>query len=349
MVKSDPETTTTKRVTFCLSEQESISSGFDTSSDNEVLSAPEFDSPVVRRSPHRMNDRGSYGNKSSPNKLPSKSKRRVPRDTLNGRMRKRKGKPGSRKYHRWQNEKILGRRDELSDTGPDDDEEMELYLFDSSSQNIFYQMFEDPSLHAAWQPFLDITEEEEKILRSFVDSDDDSDSSDESPAYRHEFYSRSHIAFQRLTADGRKSINKYAQTDFLADLDHVIFSFVNQQYSDSMTSDYFTSRVCPTSQKLILKMKDSHHRLMAHSVSTFYNATSVSQFNSSGIKVVMVAPPEKLKRTPNQSLVSYLLQSIDVSYWTSTKAPRKRCAFSAVRRDDLSLANFSNEANVGWV
>lgn len=47
---------------------------------------------------------GAYGNKASPNRIRSPKKTiRITRDTLNGRLRKRIGKPGSRKYHRWEN------------------------------------------------------------------------------------------------------------------------------------------------------------------------------------------------------------------------------------------------------
>jgi hypothetical protein len=50
-----------------------------------------------------QNHPGAFGNKSVPNKSPSPRKSRAVRDTLTGRLRKRKGKPGSRRNRRWEN------------------------------------------------------------------------------------------------------------------------------------------------------------------------------------------------------------------------------------------------------
>lgn len=208
-------------------------------------------------------------------------------------------------------------------------------------------MFENPALHASWQPFLDITEEEEKILRGFGNSTssfNDYAGSDED--CNNNFYSRSQIAYQRLTSDGRKNINKYAKSDFLDALDEIIYNFIFDKYQ-IQENDFFVHAVCLTSNRLSLTMKDSHHRLMAHSVSTFYNATSISELNNDGVKVVMVTRPNKYSYTPQERLVDFLSeQRADVAYWTkpNISRPKKRCGMSAV-----PLSEFSNEANVGWV
>ena len=103
---------------------------------------------------------------------------------------------------------------------------MEKYLFDAQGQNIFYQMFEDPALLHAWEPFLDVTEEEHRLLT--LQMEESSESEDDSPLARHALYSRPHLAFDRLTSEGRKSLVKYAYTDFLLELDNVLFDFIQR-------------------------------------------------------------------------------------------------------------------------
>lgn len=237
----------------------------------------------------------------------------------------------------------MGRReDELSDTGPLEDE-MEVYLFDAKTQNIFYQMFENPELRAAYQPFLNITEEEEYILRGFDRRRKLNNESDSDEETTKTFSSRSQIGYQRLTGEGRKNINKYSKSSFLYDLDNMIYNFIfDRPLSES---EFFSQSVC--NGRLSLLMKDSHHRLMAHSVSTFYNATSFSELNDNGSKVVIITPPKKYTLTPIQHLVEFLKEErADVSYWTKPNIarPKKRCGMSVI-----PLSEFSNEANVGWV
>merc|ERR1712137_426384 len=317
--------------------------------DEENFSTSESDSGFPISPSHRMNAVGSYGNKSSPNRLPDARKKRITRDTLDGRLRKRKGKPGSRKYNRWENEKRLGRREEeLSDTGPLEDE-FERYLFDANCQNIFYQMFEDPDLLEAWQPFLDIEDDGNERLLHFAMSSDDEHEDD--PLYRHDRFSRAHIAFARLTSEGRRSIVKYAYTEFLEQLDLVLYEFIqgDQRFNSGDFSEHFDFQYCYTTNSLRLSMKDSFHRLMVHSISTFYDAMSVSETTVCGEKIVVVTPPARLRNTPRERLVDYLrvefTNAEEINRQNSEKIsrPPRRC-----RARFLTIDSFSNEQDVGW-
>lgn len=272
---------------------------------------------------------------------------------MSGRLRKRIGKPGSRKYHRWENDRALGRREgELSDTGPLSEDEMNSYLFEGKHQNIFYQMFENPELLKSWQPFLDITEEEERLLRNL----DEETQSDDDNTRRHGFYSRSHVAFEGLTSEGRKSLVKYSETTFLEDLDGSVIAFINGKFTsaDVNTNDLFSARVDWQKEQLVLEMKDSFHRLMAHSVCSFYNATSFSELNEQGKKIIKVSPPLTMKYTPSQSLTDYLKSlSTDVKYWTTsttseTKKKTKKKSKSSSRKRSAHRPTFTNEQS-GWL
>lgn len=218
-------------------------------------------------------------------------------------------------------------------------------------------MFENPSLLKAWKPFLDITEEEEYLLQQIEPISDDSDDDNNSSTYRHAFYSRSQVSYARLTPDGRKSLQKYSGTEFLKDLDNVIFNFVQGTITMPNTSDFFTCSIDWHARLLCLTMKDSFHRLMAHSICTYYNATSLSELNYQNQKVIKVTPPNSFKFTPSEKLYDFLKSSnADNIYWSSIKTEKTKTKKSSTKKSrkrtqaprNNTPTQFSNEKNVGW-
>jgi len=212
-------------------------------------------------------------------------------------------------------------------------------------------MFEDPELLEAWQPFLDVTEEDERMMLNFAMSSDAESEPDDDPLYRHSRYARAHYAFDRLTSEGRRSVIKYAYTDFLEELDHVLWEFVqgNDRFVSTDFSEHFDFQYCYTSNTLRLSMKDSFHRMLVHTISTFYNAISLSEITSRGEKIVVVSPPARLRSTPRERLVDYLrveftnAEELNRQSHEKPSRPPRRC-----RAQFLTADSFSNEPDVGW-
>jgi len=297
-------------------------------------------------SPIKVTGSPVKGNKSTPNKR-QYTGRRYPsyRDTLNGRFKKLQGKPGSRKNNRWRNDIELGRReDELSDTGPLEDE-LEEYLFAGMKENIFYRMFEEEEIMRAFRPFIDITEEEEAMLMEFFTESEWDINEDDFEILN--FVTPSSVAYQRICTSGKRIISKYSRTEFLEQLDSRIFQFVqldaeraSQDESFSLTNnlleeivsseaDDVSYLVTYNDSQLRLTMKDSFHRLIVHSICAYYNAASNSVLNGDGGKVVVIDRPSDAKFTPSQRLVDYLnTTKTDELYWQkpnfSDKKTRKK-------------------------
>lgn len=298
---------------------------------------------ACERSPERGYE--SAGNKSTPNKTPTKGGRRVKRDSLASRTRK--GKPGSRRHQRWLNEAKLGRRaNESFDLGPDRDDYIDEF-FDDYAETPLSLMVEFPELRRAWQPFVNVTEEQELAMlrqlkgRSALYSSDEEMAPGKRSKKSYNFVVDSGRQFHAIPKETRQLLRKYHESPLLDDLDTVLSKFMRCSLAPSaaleQSYEFFSSsfeRVMPDYAQafpnavpgyLILGMKDSLHRRLVHGICTYYNMFSETHTCSSE-KVMVIGRP-KAHQYPTQPFLSYLQQTqTDVMYWKEPprSRPRKR-------------------------
>ena len=97
-------------------------------------------------------------------------------------------------------------------------------------------MFEDEKLLELWKPFLDVTEEEEQMLLQFnMEEDSDDDDYFLSP------YTVSYEAYQRVSTQGKRSFEKYFESELLFELDTLVFEFINVLTFPSISPSFIYS------------------------------------------------------------------------------------------------------------
>jgi len=234
-------------------------------------------------------------------KKPSKRRRWSYRDSLSGRSRR---KPGSRRYRRWFNDVLLGRRpDELFDTGAVD-EDFSHFFEEFLQRSPISKVLRDDELYEEWKRFIDITEEQQRILLKDLFSDSDSEDEDD---FFEPINLTSRERYHRIDRDTKKLLQKYTGSTFLFELDEILLSFLKQSLSTSQQSSFFEYKnlFIANETQLDLKMKDSFHRLIAHGVCKYYDLISQSLENEIGDKSVIVSK-KPFTPVPQQSLANYL-------------------------------------------
>mmetsp|Transcript_7109 Transcript_7109/g.20149 ORF Transcript_7109/g.20149 Transcript_7109/m.20149 type:complete len:379 (+) Transcript_7109:70-1206(+) len=241
---------------------------------------------------------GSLGNKNSPNRRPSPGKRSSNRGCMNSRYRK--GKPGSRRHQRWLNGMYL--EDDFSDA--------EEYLVTDfqrmydSFQDLwerpnfsFVEAYEDPDNKPVLDKFFhgrhdDIMEggsssgEEDEFAWVGATSRNADDST---------VGNNTQARIARIPMKSRRMIEKYAETEFVRDLENAIRAYVRSGLCVSMSDDdewevvgkaegnaafvyVATTFECSiVDGALVVTLQDSLARLMTHGVCAYYNLRSESE------------------------------------------------------------------------
>jgi len=105
---------------------------------------------------------------STPSSSQKKKFRYGPRDSLNSRMKI--GRPGSRRYRHWENEFFLLKNLSETESECESDDWDESY---APSYGAFAMVFEEGNKDI-WEPFVDTTEEQQRILLAEYEESDDS-------------------------------------------------------------------------------------------------------------------------------------------------------------------------------
>mmetsp|Transcript_18153 Transcript_18153/g.70164 ORF Transcript_18153/g.70164 Transcript_18153/m.70164 type:complete len:399 (+) Transcript_18153:136-1332(+) len=319
----------------------------------------------------------SAGNKSTPNKTPSKRRSRACRDSLASRVRK--GKPGSRRHQRWLNEARLGRRaHESFDLGADQEQYIDEF-FEDYAETPLSLMVEFPELRRAWQPFVNVTEEQElAMLRQLEGADDLLYSSDEEKPSRRKGGRKSAFspvldpsrAFATIPRETRQLLRKYHESPLLSDVDLVLskfarcslappaalergYEFFSASFVHAMP-DYAEAYSGAVPGYLVLAVEDSLHRRLVHGICSYYSMFSTTYRSEAG-KVMVIGRP-KAHEYPTQPFLSYLTQTqADVEYWAQpprSRPRRKRKPADSCGRSDRMAheATFSTPGEYqGWV
>jgi len=203
-----------------------------------------------------------------------------PRDSLASRLKV--GSPGSRRYKNWELEQSLRFNLEESESSLSSDE-LDFEEKCEPSYGAFGLYFYDPTLQSLLKPFLDITEEEERIMQGFdVSCSYEPDSQCSSPA----------DSFNLLKLQSQRLLRKHSDRHFVTEMDRRIFEFCVG--STSLTRFEFDS---------------SFTRCLAHAVSEFYGLICFSRKAKNG-KITFVE-----KRS------DFLAPSITLSDFLATLPP----------------------------
>jgi len=255
----------------------------------------------------------------SPRSTPSSTKKnRFHRDSLNSRMKI--GKPGSRRYRYWENEFFLAKNLTETESDISDDESC------LPGYGAFAPLF-DVENKRHWEPLIDITEEEQRLLLRLDESfqiysnrELESLYTDWDPC----------VTFFSLRRRSRKTLREHKFSDFLHDLDRIILSFVKENLS-SFSHDFMRSpkiinkKTQKTSNNnefhnyltsdddeeevLVFSFNDKFKRLLLHSLCEFYSLVSFS-VNLRNERVTVV---RKRINMQNQhkvtSLINYLIHT----------------------------------------
>mmetsp|Transcript_23600 Transcript_23600/g.36808 ORF Transcript_23600/g.36808 Transcript_23600/m.36808 type:complete len:350 (-) Transcript_23600:165-1214(-) len=271
---------------------------------------------------------------SSPSSSPKKKKKYFyERDSLNSRYKK--GAPGSRRHQRWSNEMYLNHDwSDLSESEPEDDD-----LYEANEETLSRPNFS----------FVEVYERDTEVLEDFWYGKAASlDSSHCRPVERalppRRISLEPQDRFLRIPKRTRKSIQSVCDSLLLEELEKDMVSYLsflhnnrwaatqNRYFDEEDEDDKFTAATTGTTRpsspthkfssqsetfecyernnQLILYLKDSHARLIAHGVCRYYSLKSESWDDHSNSKrattVFLPKSSTLVPEAPSLSIKDYL-------------------------------------------
>jgi len=220
-----------------------------------------------------------------------------PRDSLASRYKI--GSPGSRRYRNWQNEFFLIQN--LSETESATDCEDDWDSGCEPSYGLFALVLDDENKDF-WDPFVDITEDQQNILLEFYENGDDEESSQNEEDYSEsEELLSPDEAFSQIRSPTRRLLTKHRDSRLLQKIDEAIFGYSNGILSFE-GKDFI--RHDEDEGSLIFSLTEKFHRLLLHSLCEYYDLVSYSFGEEQDRQTVVY----KRAKTPSRemSLLTYL-------------------------------------------
>jgi len=167
-------------------------------------------------------------------------------------------------------------------------------------KSIFQRLWETDENFRLWQPFIDVTEEEERELLFLLCGDEES--------RKHESFMNnfndSEICFQRLRKDVRELL-KGSNLDLVRCIEsRVLESFSSCEEGEeaspstnasTLTPQYFEEIKANNENHLVLFLYSSRDRKIAHGICRFYNLLSHSETRK-GKRVIVIRKSKKQQR-----------------------------------------------------
>jgi len=216
---------------------------------------------------------------STPSSSHKKKFRYGARDSLNSRMKI--GRPGSRRYRHWENEFFLLKNLSETESECESDDWDESY---APSYGAFAMVFEEGN-REIWEPFVDTTEEQQRILLAEYESDD---------SFEETFHAVSPPeAFALLRKRSQRTLKRHKKSRLLEQMDGVIFAFMNGHLYDDQL-DFL--RQDDSGETLIFSFSEKFHRHMLHALCEFYDLVSYS-VDITEERVTVVHPRRNISRS----------------------------------------------------
>jgi len=207
------------------------------------------------------------------------------------------GRPGSRRYQRYLNREFL--QEQQWDLQPED---FQVVCF---SKTTFSLLFEEEN-RQLWAPFVDVTEEEERVMLQRMCSGRPVEENDElgdwvvidsinaESEVKKNPIVKPHICFMRVDKRVRKYIQKNPDSPMLESMDKGITQYIQEE-----------------KRKKTYNFENSFHRLICHGVCQFYSLHSCSEDNEDGSRALHISKPRS-HNSPSVTL-SEFLQTLPVN------------------------------------
>jgi len=202
------------------------------------------------------------------------------------------GRPGSRRYQRFLNKEFL--QEQQWDLQPED---FQVVRF---SKTPFSLLFEEEN-REVWAPFVDVTEEDERLMldricsgRPIEESDELGDwivigtNNDDVEVKKPTPVVKPHTCFMRVDKRARKFIQQNPDSQILQSMDNRITQYIQED-----------------KRKITCHFENSFHRLLCHGVCQFYSLHSCSEDIKNGSRVLHISKP-RIHNAPTVTLLEYL-------------------------------------------
>jgi len=197
-----------------------------------------------------------------------------PRDSLASRYRI--GTPGSRRYRKWYNEFYLVQNLSETESATDLSDD-----WDSDCEPAYgsFALVLDGEYKELWDPFIDITEEQQQFLLGYYsdseysDTDYENENKGDDSTYPQPPLTADE-AFTQIRNVSRRLLIRQRDNQLLQELDETIFSYSNGVISLTESMDYIQHD--QTDGSLIFSLEEKFQRLLLHSLCEYYDLVSYS-------------------------------------------------------------------------
>jgi len=222
-----------------------------------------------------------------PEKPSSAPRRRLSRDIVN----KETGNPGSRKYRRFLNKlELLDQA--LSDSESDVDIEV---VFTCNSRSYFRNIFQNPELQRAWEPFIEVTEEEQEKLLNILQGEKKFRDVCKRPrkARRQQFPTAPEECFGQLHSFQKDVILRFSGNPLVEELETLIVDF------------FLSSR-----ESMNMQRRDRSERFIIYCICSYYSlcTTAMEEIKADCHPKSLMVYKQKGAQLPETRLSEYLMQ-----------------------------------------
>lgn len=220
---------------------------------------------------------------------PARNWRWAPRESLASRLRV--GRPGSKRFQRFLNKEFL-------ETAQEDLESRDWDIIDFSTTGSWFGQLCDEHNRVVWEPFVDITEEEQDYLICAANDRQRKEASMEgaacngtSPAAR----------FERIERKPRRALWENPRCEFLQQVESEVIAFLHRCGS-------------PVVEPLVMPLDGSpYHRLICHGVSQYYLLASYSR-TANGQRSLIICKPRHVDHIeqPHITLSEFLVHVLKI-------------------------------------
>jgi len=213
------------------------------------------------------------------------------RDSLS--QRYKLGKPGSRKFRKWEAEFIIRRSQSESESSLSETDDADFDETYEPAYGMFAQFFKDGQVDQQLFPLLDVTEEEQnKVINSH--SDGDHKRRKKRPVNRQCPQS----SFQNMSRGPKRALRRNYDSPFLQTIDDEVYKFL-------LDSEL---------EVIIFELDSSWDRFLTHCVCSFYHLISYSRVQDNGEKVLICKKRKLLSDYSSTKLCVYLDSAFGPEY-----------------------------------
>jgi len=199
------------------------------------------------------------------------------------------GRPGSKRYQRFVNREYL--QEQQWDLQPEDFQVVQF------TRTVFSTLLHEKN-RKIWEPFIDVTEEQEALMLQKICKGGPMEDSDEFGDWIFIFDEnveevkmsvKPHVSFSKIEKRVKQYILKNPDSPFLQSMDKEIVVYIKG-----------------STQRMSYNFENPFHRLICHGICEFYSLHSHSEDSKEGTRVLHIVKPKKGFNAPSLTLCEYL-------------------------------------------